>query len=175
VNGAGQVVDYLAEMGHKAIACITGPTQVSGDAVDRLKGFEQAMKKRGLSIPAGYIQEGQFNKSSGTKAMEKLLMQPQKPTAVFACDDAMAQGAWDAVEKAGLKVGKDIALVGYDDAPEASQPPYSLTTIKQDFRHLAMEATRLLIERLRHPDDWKPRHILLPTPLVVRKSSGTGK
>ena len=172
VGAAAQVVDYFAELGHKHIACITGPTLVSGDAIDRLKGFEQGMKKRGLPIPSGYIQEGQFNKDSGSKAMEKLLLQSPRPTAVFVSDDAMGQGAWDAIEKAGLKVGKDIALVGFDDAPEASLPPYSLTTLKQDFRKLAMEATRLLIDKIHHPDDWKPRHLLLPTPLIIRKSSG---
>ena len=71
-------------------------------------------------------------------------------------------------------VGKDIMIVGFDDAPEASQPPYSLTSFKQDFSKLAMEATRLLIEKIHHPDDWKTRHILFPTPLIVRKSTGGG-
>ncbi len=175
VGAAAQVVDYFAEMGHKKIACISGPIQVSGDAAERIKGFEKAMAKRGVPLPKGFVQEGQFNKDSGFKAMEKLLMLPEKPTAVFVCDDAMALGAWDAIVKAGLKVGKDIALVGFDDAPEASQPPYSLTSFKQDFRKLAMEATRLLIEKIHHPDDWKPRHVVLPTPLVIRKSTGGDK
>jgi len=172
LGAAAQVADLFVELGHKKIACIAGPISVSGDAADRLKGFEKAIAHKGIPLAKGHVQEGQFNRESGFKAMEKLLMLPERPTAVFACDDAMAIGAWDAIEKAGLKVGKDIALVGFDDAPEASQPPYSLTTLKQDFRKLAMEATKLLITRIRNPNDWKPRHLLLPTPLIVRKSSG---
>lgn len=175
VSAAGQVVDHLAALGHKKIACISGPVKGSGDSADRFRGFDGAMKRQGLSIPKHYIEEGAFNRESGYEAMLRFLSLPDRPTAVFAFDDSMALGAWKAIEQAGLKVGKDIALVGFDDIPEASAAPYSLTTVRQDFRKLSIEATHILIDKLHHPDNWTPRRVFIPTTLIVRKSCGSIK
>jgi LacI family transcriptional regulator len=148
---------------------------IASNAVDRLKGFQQAMKKNGLPVPADYVAEGIFGRESGREAMRKLLGLPDRPTAVFASDDEMALGAWSAIEKEGLQVGKDIALVGVDDIPEASKPPYSLTTLRQDFHALGAQATLILIEKIKKRDDWVPRQVLVPTQLVVRDSSRKNK
>lgn len=107
--------------------------------------------------------------------MKKLLALRDKPTAVFASNDLMAMGAIKALEKAKLKVGKDIDLVGFDDIPEVSKAPYSLTTIRQDYRTISVEATRILLEKVKEPEQWKPRQILVPGQLVVRKSSKSKK
>jgi LacI family transcriptional regulator len=175
VNAASQVVDYLVGLGHKKIACIAGPAKLPGDAADRLSGFEQAMKKHGLPIPKSYVPQGEFTEDWGREAMKNLLGLADRPTAVFASDDAIALGAWASIEKSGLKVGKDISLVGFDDIPESSASPYSLTTMRQDFQKLGTEATRLLIEKIKNPEGWKPRHVFMPTPLIVRQSCGPGK
>jgi LacI family transcriptional regulator len=175
VDAAIQAVNHLASLGHKKIACITGPAKGSGDGADRLRGFEQAMKKLALPLPKDYVVQGNFTKESGEEAMGKLLALVDRPTAVFAFDDLMALGAWDVAEKAGLKIGKDLALVGVDDIPEASTTPYSLTTLRQDFRELSTQATRLLIEKIKNSDSWKSRHILVPTRLITRASSGPAK
>ena len=63
----------------------------------------------------------------------------------------------------------------FDDIPEAFTPPYSLTSIQQDYRTISMEATKVLIEKIQPPDDWKPRQILIPTQLIVRQSCGSPK
>lgn len=175
VHAAEQVVDHLVKLGHRKIAIITGPVKTSRNAADRLKGFGLAMKKHGLAFPKGFIQEGDFNNPSGEKGMKRLLALSERPTAVFASDDSMALGAWNAIEKAGLKVGKDLALVGFDDIPEASTQPYFLTTVRQDFRKLGMEAAELLFEKIHDPENWDPHRILIPTTLIVRDSSGPVK
>lgn len=172
VGSAEKAVDHLVGLGHRKIACITGPSHLSKDSADRLKGFEEALKKHGSSLAKDYLQKGNYDPESGKKAMENLLLLKDRPTAVFAFDDDTALGAWDAIQKAGLQVGKDISLVGFDDVPEASLPPYSLTTLKQDFRQLGMEATKILIEKIRNPGNGKPHRLFLPNPLIVRKSCG---
>ncbi len=175
LNASAQMVDYLVGLGHKKIAFIAGPVKMSSDAMDRLTGYKNAMKKHGLNIPENYIVEGSFTRVSGTAAAKKLLALSDRPTAIFSSDDLMALATWDEIEKAGLKVGKDIALVGFDDIAEASKPPYSLTTMKQDFRGLSVEATKILIEKIHHLDTWKTRQVFMPTLLVVRESSGVKK
>lgn len=167
------VVAHLAGKGHRKIACITGEVEISGDAADRLKEFRGAMERHGLAVPEAYVVGGDFSKGSGERAMQKLLALKSRPTAVFACNDHMAIGAWDAAVSAGLKIGKDIALVGFDDITPASTPPYSLTTVKQDFRAISTRATQLLIEKIQTGKTWKPRQVQVPTQLVVRKSCGS--
>jgi DNA-binding LacI/PurR family transcriptional regulator len=175
VDAAVQVVDHLVKLGHKKIAFISGQIGTSRNALDRLKGFQQAMKKHGLAIPEGYIVDGNFLRESGAEGMKKLLTLPERPTAVFASNDLMALGAWDVAEEAGLTVGGDIAIVGFDDITEAFTPPYSLTTVRQDYRTISVEATRILLEKIRKPDHGKPRQVLVPTQLIVRQSCGSKK
>ncbi len=175
VQAVGQVVDHLAGLKHKKIAIITGQVDNSRNATDRLEGFRSAMDKHGFKIPPEYIVGGDFLLESGEEAMKKLLALRDRPTAVFASNDLMALGAIKALEKAKLKVGKDIALVGFDDIPEASTPPHSLTTIHQDYRSISVEATRILLQKIREPEQWKTRQLLVPAQLVVRQSCGSKK
>lgn len=170
VKAVDEVVNHLVNRGHKKIACITGEVAISGDAADRLREFQQAMGRYGFRIPEKYVVGGDFSKGSGTRAMKKLLALSDGPTAVFASNDLMALGAWDSIAEEGLTVGKDIALVGFDDIPQASAPPYFLTTIRQDYRAISTQAARILIEKIQHPNDWKTRQVLIPTQLVVRQS-----
>jgi len=170
-----QAVDHLVKLGHKKIACISGQTATSRNAADRLQGFHQAMKQHELSYPDDYVVEGNFLRESGREAMKKLLALPNRPTAVFVSNDLMALGAWDVIEEAGLTVGTDVGLVGFDDLIEAFTPPYSLTTIRQDYRSISVEATRLLIEKIQAQGEWKPRQVLIPTQLIVRQSCGSKK
>lgn len=175
IKAGVQVVDHLVNLGHRKIACISGQIKTSRNAADRLLGYRQGMKKHGWPIPEEYIVEGNFLRESGFAAMEKLLALPERPTAVFAANDLMAMGAWDAIEKAKLVVGKDVALVGFDDIAEAATPNYSLTTMRQDYHTISVEATRMLIEKIQKPDGWKPRQIFVPAQLIARKSCGSKK
>jgi LacI family transcriptional regulator len=172
-RAAAGVVDHLVGKGHKKIACITGEVEISGDAADRLREFRKAMSRHGLPVPDAYVVGGDFGKGSGERAMKKLLSIKPRPTAVFASNDHMAMGAWDAIVSARLRVGKDIALVGFDDISPASTPPYSLTTVKQDFRAISTKAAQLLIEKIQNRKDWKPQQVLVPTRLIVRQSCGS--
>jgi DNA-binding LacI/PurR family transcriptional regulator len=172
-SAAVLVVEHFVKLGHRKIACVSGQVRTSRNALDRLEGFREGLRKNGLSIPDSFVVEGDFRRESGKSAMKKLLELTERPTAVFCSNDLMALGAWDAVEEAGLQVGKDVALVGFDDITEAFTPPYSLTTVRQDYRTISVEATRMLIERAQKPEGWKPRQLLIPTELVVRQSCGS--
>lgn len=175
VGAAHQVIDHLTSLGHTKIGFISGPLDYNSDSKDRLAGYKEAMKKHGLPIPEGYIQEGRFSRETGVAAAEKFLALKDRPTAVFSSDDLMALGAWDTFEKAGLKIGKDISLVGFDDIPEVTQEPYSLTTIRQDFHLISMEGTKILLQKIKNPEDWETHKVLVPVQLNIRRSTGPVK
>ena len=173
IHAASSVVEHFASLGHKKIAIITGQQKTSRNASDRLTGYQVAMKKHGFQIPDGYIVEGDFLTESGEIGMTQLLGLKDPPTAVFASNDLMALGAVKAMEKAKLIPGKDIALVGFDDIQEVSTPPHSITTVRQDYQTISVEATNMLLSKIQAPEHWKPRQLLVPTKLVVRQSSGS--
>lgn len=172
ISAVVQVADHFVALGHKKIACITGPLQNSRNAADRLAGFKKGLRKNGLGLPDEYVLDGDFRRDPGQDAMKKLLGLKERPTAVFCCNDLMALGAWDAIENEGLEVGRDVALVGFDDIAQASNAMYSLTTVRQKYRSMSMVAARMLIEKIQASEQWKPRQILVPTDLIVRHSCG---
>jgi DNA-binding LacI/PurR family transcriptional regulator len=175
MQAAGLVVDHLVKLGHKKISIITGQQKVSRNASDRLSGFKLAMHRHGLIVPDDYVVEGDFLRESGETAMQRLLSLSNRPTAVFASNDLMALGALKALEKAKLKAGKDIALVGFDDIGESATHAVSLTTVKQDYHTISVEAARILLQKIQNPEHWRPKQILVPTQLVVRTSCGSKK
>ncbi len=175
IQAAEKVVDHLVKLGNRKIAIITGQLKTSRNASDRLSGFKLAMHRHGLAVPDDYVIEGDFLKDSGEQAMTRLLGLKDRPTAVFASNDLMALGALKALEKAKLKVGRDMAVVGFDDITEASLGPVSLTTVRQDYKTISVEAAHILLQKFQAPEHWRAKQILVPTQLVVRSSCGSKK
>ena len=104
--------------------------------------------------------------------MRQLLDLANRPGAVFAASDVMAAGALRAIHEAGLRCPDDLALVSFDDLPLASILTPPLTTVHQPLYELGAAAADLLLRRLDQPEDHRPSHVLLPTHLVVRQSTG---
>jgi DNA-binding LacI/PurR family transcriptional regulator len=88
---------------------------------------------------------------------------------VFAGNDLMAMGALDALARAGRRVPDDIAVVGFDDVPEAARSLPTLTTVQQPVTEMGVRMTQLLIARVVGHDVDSP-NVILPTRLVIRQS-----
>jgi DNA-binding LacI/PurR family transcriptional regulator len=173
VNSVIQIVDHLVSLGHRKIACLAGPVPQNRNAQDRFWGFKKGLEKHGLGLPEDYVvTHDYYVREAGTEGMRELLSLPDRPTAVFGSNDQIALGAWDVAQSAGLKVGKDISIAGYDDIPVASKPPYSLTTVRQDFHKLSSTAAEILMDIIENPAGAMPRQILVPTQLIARQSTG---
>lgn len=168
VAGAYVATSHLLRLGYQRVATISGP-QNSTVGVDRRAGYEKALRERGREIDPALIAEGDFSRDSGYMAMRQLLS--QRPDAVFAASDVMALGAMQAIQEAGLGIPDDVALIGFDDLPLAAQADPPLTTIRQPIRYTGILAVQILTELLEtalHP----PRHVILPTELVIRATCG---
>jgi LacI family transcriptional regulator len=103
--------------------------------------------------------------------MEKLLALDERPDAVFAASDVMAIGAMAAIERAGLRVPDDIAIVGYDDSPYATMVSPRLTSVRQDAPAQGIAAAEGVLRMIVNPTA-NPPELIVPVELIVRESSG---
>ena len=172
--GARTAVTHLADGGHERIALISGRRLPTGFVPenDRLAGYVEALRARGLPCDESLRAVGDFTTVGGERAMDELLGRRQRPTAVFCMSDEMAFGAVRALRRAGLRAGGDraageIALVGFDDHDLAEV--FDITTMAQPVRRLGTLAVGLLIDQLEQRGE--PRAIVVPTELRVRASS----
>lgn len=168
-QGGQLATEHLISLGHRHIGCIAGPPgQRASD--ERLAGFEAAMAAAGLAVRNEWILEGGFELAGGKAAMAHLLTLPERPTAVFACNDMMAAGALRALADAGVKVPEQMSVVGYDNIELARYLVPRLTSIEQPKAVLGALAVDTLLARIREPH--APRRLLpLEPALVVRESS----
>jgi LacI family transcriptional regulator len=170
-EAARNAVHYLVKLGYQRIGTITG--LLNGTAgIDRLDGYQKAIQERGWVVDNTLIAEGDFTERGGYLAMKQLL--PAKPEAVFAASDTMAIGAIRAVREAGWRVPEEIAFVGFDDLPIASQLEIRLTTVHQPIIHFGVKAVDTLIDLIENGK--KPsRQIIMETELVIRDSCGASQ
>ena len=146
--GAAEAVRYLHGLGHREIATITGPVD-SLPAMQRLAGYEEAIRELGMTTRPEYIETGDFFQDTGYACAARLAALPERPTAVFVAGDEMAIGAMHALSDAGVSIPGDMAVVGFDDIEAASLVRPALTTIAQDPIALgaaAVEALLMLVD-----------------------------
>ena len=169
-RGAGSAVLHLVERGRRRVATVAGPQDMPA-GVDRLVGYRETMLRTADGLGDDLVELADFTLEGGRLAMERLLERAPDIDAVFVASDLMAVGVLGALAAAGRSVPDDVAVVGFDDSPlaAASHPPMS--SVRQPIEEMGREMARLLIHTIRHPSD-PPRHVILDTQLVVRRSSG---
>lgn len=169
ITGAQLAVQYLASLGHRKIAHISGGVNTLPGKMREL-GYMTAMKEQGLEVPESYRVNGAFySRESGYDAMVELLKLPERPTAVFASGDLLALGAIMAAKDNGLSVPMDISVMGYDDIDLAEYVTPALTTIRQDTELLGRRAADILFASIEEGQVDKEA-ILLPVEMVERES-----
>jgi LacI family transcriptional regulator len=172
VKGGYIAGEYLVGKGKKKIAIITGRTKVKGgyNAEQRLKGFQQALNEKGLSIQPGCTMEVlHYSREDGVEIMPKLLA--LRVDAIFcAAGDNCAQGLLSVVREQRVRIPEDVAIVGFDDLliAQLSTPP--LTTIRQPIKEMA-EAVFNMVVTNRDTTLRKPQKAIFNPELVVRKSA----
>jgi LacI family transcriptional regulator len=172
VSGARALVQHLVGIGHTRIAVISGPASTS-TAQDRVSGYCLALTAAGLPIDPPLIKHGEYRSSLGEELTYQLLDEGARPTAIFATNNAIAMGVIDAMEKRGLRIPQDVALVSFDDLPDVSQIFPFLTVVAQPAYDMGVNASQLLLSRLGSEVDLRPRHVVLPSRLIVRHSCGS--
>jgi DNA-binding LacI/PurR family transcriptional regulator len=165
-SGVRQATDHLIAGGHCRIGLLLGRRDLIFSR-QRLLGYQDALRRAGLLIDWDLITWGRFDKESGAALTRRLLQLDDPPTAIIAGSDTMAIGVYDAVAQLGRTVGPDIAVVGFDDRPQAAWLDPPLTTVRMPIAELAEAAVEALIEQDSQPES-PPA---LPGTLVVRQST----
>jgi LacI family transcriptional regulator len=161
-------VDHLVSLGHRRIAHLAGPQNVS-TGVGRRQGVEQAMRDHGLQPPR-VVACDSYSREGGQQAMRTLLASDARPQAVICCNDLVALGAYDVLREAGLKVPRDISIVGHNDMPLVDMLDPPLTTIRLPHRELGWRAAEMLFDEI-ECKAFSPSTVVLRPDLVVRGST----
>jgi len=165
-----EMTRYLASVGHKRIAFITGHPSHKA-VVNRFSGYKKGLQQSGLSFSRQLVVAGDNSFGSGVAAAEQLLQRKQRPTAIFAANDDMAVGVIRVAQRMGIDIPGDLSVAGFDDISLARQVYPSLTTIRQPLTAMAETAATMLIERNFGPSEIGKLQII-PSSLKIRESTG---
>ena len=170
--GAFELGRLLVSLGHRTMAVLTGPAAVL-TADDRAAGFREAVAAAG-GLPPPDILRGSFSIESGREMAKLALASTPRPTALFAANNFIAIGVLHALDEMQVRVPEDVAVVGFDDLPPAMVTFPFLTVAAQPAYELGRRSVAMLLARLSGGRDIGQPHeeIVLPTQLVVRRSSG---
>jgi LacI family transcriptional regulator len=166
LQGGYLATRHLLDLGHRRIAHVTGRTEVSSTRL-RQEGYAKAMQEAGIVLsPASIV-------AADATAIRELLSQPQRPTAVFACQDTAALEVIKAAGELGLDVPRDLSVVGYSDyVPFVEFNAVPLTTIRVDAEEMGRLAMQHLLAAIGGTKSGF-NLVQLPAQLVRRASTAT--
>lgn len=166
LGGAAALARALVGIGYREFAILTGPRNHLTGA-ERTSGFADALADEGLTVPPEHLVECEFTRDGGYAGMTELLQQGPRPQAVFAVNDVMAMGAMAAARDAGLSVGADIGVAGFDDIHTLRDVTPGLSTVAVPLPEVGRLATRLALL----PTAQEPRVERVPVEVVLRDST----
>jgi len=172
--GIHLATDHLINQGHRQIAILCWPEgSLSGD--ERLRGYVEALTAAGIMLRPAWVVRTLNSVGLAYQEAEKLLqLKPsERPTAIVALTDLMAIGVMRAIEDAGLRIGQDVCVTGFDDDPMARFIRPSLTTLRQPIDALAAQMIDMLMTWINEDTPPLDRHFMFTPELIVRETSQT--
>ncbi len=171
ILGGFLAVEHLIKLGHKGIGIIGGSSE-SSVGFERLEGGKKAFSTYGLEEVPHFFIEGDFLKTSGFAGGMQFLKMKEPPTAIFAANDYMALGAYQAITQEGARIPEDIALVGFNDIEFTAMKGIELTTIGQKKYEMGSMAVKKLVERIERKKAGTSEKVILEPELIIRKTCG---
>ncbi|MFD7108171.1 LacI family DNA-binding transcriptional regulator [Streptomyces celluloflavus] len=167
-GGAYQATSYLVQLGHRAIAHVAGPEELS-TTQERKRGYLDAIRDAGLDPAAQLVLHGPYTEQFGASTFPYLHRAGSAPTAVFVGSDIAAVGMLAAAELHGLRIPDDLSLVACDGIRVGQWLRPKLTTLEQPTAELAAAALDALTARM--AGNGGNLRKVLPLQLVVRGSA----
>ena len=169
-KGVCKALEYLLDMGHHEIGYIGGCEYLEGELIEdeREITFRSFMSAKD-AYHDEWVLKGAFLPEEGYRLMKQCLEAPNHPSAFFVASDPMAIGAYKAVSEAGLKVGEDVSLIGFDDIDTSQFLTPGLTTVKVYTDFMGKTAVEVLVEQIKSKHEVH-KQILIPTKLMIRES-----
>ena len=167
--GAWQAVQHLLGLGHRAIACLSGPSEFAVSRA-RVAGWRLGLAEAGITPAPGWLLEGDFSAPAG-HALARQLLALGGVTAIFASNDLLAIGALRAAAELGVAVPAALSVIGLDGIDLGGYAYPALTTVGHPIRAMGETAAGVLIERIA-TGPAGCREVVLPAQLLMRESTG---
>ena len=167
-RAAYEAVSFLIKNGRRNIALVNGSSEADV-ALLRGSGYRRALTEAGLVLRPDRMLMADFDSSLAYAKVKELLERDGAVDALFCASDVMALGACKAIEELGLTVGDQVAVVGFDDIPEARYLYGGLTTVRQDFYLTGYMAGKAIYEKIEGKADVHVDNMMYE--LVIRGSA----
>lgn len=169
--GVHQLVDHLVSLGHKRIAHVAGPSNIS-TAITRLRAYREALFEHGIEFDPRLVATLETLRiDEATQKFGKLLDSGVDLTAVFAFNDLTAFAVYRALRERSLSCPDDVSVVGFNDMTGADLVDPPLTTVAIDHYEMGAQAARMMLDMLEGPDSFSARTLRLPVRMVMRTST----
>lgn len=170
-NSCSNSTEYLWSLGHRRIGFISGLLD-SDVCKDRLHGYTSTINRLGSKEDSSLIFKGDYSYESGEKAGKFFESLSDSPSAIICANDSMAIGAMKILQEKGLRIPKDVSVVGFDNIEVASRVFPGLTTNAAPIGKMAEKSIDLLLQSIDGTDiDYK--HFILPAEFIKRDSCTT--
>ena len=170
-SGSFDAINALINEGHKDIAIISGPMS-SKPGRERFYGYENALKSNNLPVNKELIFFGDFKLQSGYDITNQILKLKQRPTAIFAANNMMAQGCVKALVENGISIPNDMSFISFDDVDMFEIMNLNISTVSRPTVKMGEVAAEVLFELINSEQAKQSsiKEILLETKLVLRGS-----
>ncbi|WP_315372667.1 LacI family DNA-binding transcriptional regulator [Paenibacillus xylanexedens] len=169
-EGAIALIRYLVQLGHRRIALVNGSSEVSTARL-REEGYIAGLREAGADIDPKLVLRTGYRDFSDVEGLDRLLSQPNQPTAIFAANNMLAIGVIRLLRKRGLRVPKDISVVCFDDLDLASAFDPFLTVAAQPAYEFGFQGVQMLIDRIEGKSPSEAQTLILPSELRIRASA----
>jgi LacI family transcriptional regulator len=149
-NASATLVDHLLSLGHRRIGLIRGLEGLM-TTVERERGYRRAHERHGVPVDESLVVDGLSTAPGGRDAMERLVRSGHRPTAVFCSNNNMTVGALTALQRLGVSVPDDMALVAFDDTEWSALVEPGITCMAQPFHAMGVHALDTLLARIDDP------------------------
>ncbi len=170
---ARMATDYLVRLNHRRIALVSGKQHI-WTMEQRLQGYRESLKLAGIDPDPALELVADTRTESAYEVVQRLLTQPDRPSAIFAANIPMMLGAIEAVLDMGFRCPEQISLAGIDDFPGSSAIRPLLTTVTQPIEELAERAVSRLLDRIGQAPEsaakQRAQTIMLTPRLLIRDS-----
>ncbi len=169
--GGFMATEHLINHGCKQLIYIGGPKEYAVTE-EREKGFLKAVKNHQEEVTDVQIHYSFFTsgREKGYETMKSVVLKPELKPGIFTASDFIAYGVIQFLKEKGVVVGKDVAIVGYDNSPSNEIISPTLTSIDQEGCTMGEQACSLLIDRIENKES--PKYYETNPKLVIRNSCG---
>ncbi len=170
VEGGRIATQHLIDQGYKKIALLAGPENLN-ISNERMEGYLQTLKQNKIKVDKNLIIHCDFNQEYGKMAAKELLTMKNRPDAIFAISDRLAIGALLAIKETGLKIPKDIGLVGFNNDPMTKLMTPTISSVEMFAFEMGKATAKIFLEMIHSETDMSDKEIIFKPKLFVRESS----